>query len=134
MYQRIENRRYTPYRTQNNYQPQPRTKSKHSGCKRVVLKRGSSSNERNISAWNVSKERGLITALIFATKYSDQPTSNGNVNLCAKVTFKRTGLTQLMKCVKSTKNGKFYIPALGMVANPDAPNGGYFGQSKRPRR
>lgn len=102
---------------------------KRSGAKFVSDGKGLNTN---ISAWNYSKEKGLVSVLVFPTKYSDQPSKSGGLKLCAKVNFKRTGQTTLMSAVQSSKNDKIYIAALGWVINPKAPNGGYCGQSKRP--
>lgn len=106
---------------------------KHSGAKKVTFENGKSlSGTKGVSAWNWSKDRGFMDILIFQTKFSDELSKSGNVKLAAKVSFRRNGESSIKSCVISKKNGKYYIPALGLVVNPDAPNGGYCGQSKKP--
>ncbi len=100
---------------------------KHSGAKRVS--NGKNDGGTNVSAWNYSRQRGLVSILIFPTKFSDEPSKSGGLKLCAKVTFKRTGEERLISCIKSSKNGKYYIAKMGLCINPSAPNGGYCGTS-----
>lgn len=109
--------------------------TKHSGC---GMKLGSN-NKTTIYGWNASKSRGLLKfvgqptgKVVGEAKGSQNDVNESKLMYICNLTFLRNGEQRTVNGVYNTQTGKLYIPALGMVANPKAPNGGYFGISKKP--
>jgi hypothetical protein len=100
---------------------------KHSGATKGTDKNG----KQYFRGWNYSQQRGMLTIFVSAFKSSGEHTAkNGNVytNLMAKVQYKNSGVEKLCGALLSHSTGRVTIPELGMVLNPSAPNGGYFGK------
>ena len=98
---------------------------KRSGAKKIVK-----NDKTYISAWNYSRERGMITAFVFAHDKSHvfkNRQGEESVTLCVKVFYKKTGQELIRPCTMKVSTGKVTIPDLGMTINPNASNGGYFG-------
>jgi len=125
------NRQYNDYRQNNNQnrgyqnnQPQ----KKHSGCKEVY-KDGVFAY---MNGWNYSKQRGLISFLAIKSKNSGEVHTSKSgkrwVQLFVRIFNKRT--LQTVKCsgLYDLDTHKLILNEQGMVANPKAPNGGYFGK------
>jgi len=122
------------YGGRSNYRQQ-RPVKKHSGCKWVVDKK--LPERPTMIGWNYSKRLGLISFIACEVANSQDFKSNNPKNKDYKkwvvtVNFAAQG--------KKTFNGlfristqKLYIPDLNMVANPAAQNGGYWGQSGKPK-
>lgn len=117
--------------TQSNYRSQPK---KRSGARFSVNRKTS---EQVVVGWNASRKRGLLSVLITTSKFTEEfkgkKSGKMYTRLMAVLTNKTTGEQMVKNAYKSHANGKYYIPSLQMVVNPLAPNGGYFGQSKRPK-
>jgi hypothetical protein len=115
-------------RTQGNYnQNQNQPKKKHTGCKFGSTKDG----VPYISAWNASKSRGMISMIASpykGTKTKKSKTGKTWENWFVKITMKNTMDIKNFSGLYNVDNQKLYIKDLNMVANPKAPNGGYFGQ------
>ncbi|WP_143306856.1 hypothetical protein [Chitinophaga vietnamensis] len=106
-----------------------RQNKKHSGCKSqngwVSRKTGERVDDLLLKGWNYSRRRGMISFVAVPRKERD--TANPNyehwvVSVSAsdgRKTF--TGFYNVAKRI-------LVIPDLRMVANPNAPNGGYFGR------
>jgi hypothetical protein len=123
-----------PQQAWGGYPPPPK---KRSGAKVTLGARGTKGEGfEYVTAWNVSKDRGLITAFVFPYKNTHEyKNSRGEVSetLMCKIEYKRTGQTKLVPCTRKISSGKVRIPELGMVINPKAPNGGYFGRFTKKR-
>lgn len=102
-------------------------KKKHSGCKHVENAKG-----EFLSAWNYSKGRGMLKAFVFP--YHGTGTLNksqkGNeyISMMCKVTYQNSGIEKLIPVQMNIHTKKVTLSDLGMVLNPKAPNGGYFGK------
>ncbi|WP_406629023.1 hypothetical protein RAN98_03730, partial [Ornithobacterium rhinotracheale] len=108
-----------------NNQRQPK---KHSGAKA-----GQSKNGRfYVTAWNYSKQRGMITVKAFENSKSvrsESPnTGNRFITMMFEAFYKKTGAKVLEIASFNVNTGKVYLQKLGMVISTKAPNGGYFGQ------
>lgn len=104
-----------------------RNRKKHSGASKGTDKNG----KQYFRGWNFSQRRGMITVYVTAFKSTgEHSAANGNVytNLMAKVEYKDSGVEKLCGALLSHSTGRVTIPELGMVLNPAAPNGGYFGK------
>ncbi|MGP2571608.1 hypothetical protein, partial [Ornithobacterium rhinotracheale] len=103
---------------------------KHSGAKAGQGKNG----RFYVTAWNYSKQRGLITVRAFENSKSvrsESPnTGNRFITMMFEVFYKKTGAKVLEIASFNVNTGKVYLQKLGMVISTKAPNGGYFGQIK----
>lgn len=111
-------------------------KKKHSGAK-FGYTHGDASKPY-VSAWNYSKQRGLIS--LIASPYvgknsrtKEHRSGNGRVweNWRVKVFVKRTMQTLWFGCLYDTSTQKITIPDMGFVLNHKAPNGGYCGTFRK---
>jgi hypothetical protein len=104
---------------------------KHSGCTTGVDK----NKKEYVRGWNYSARRGMITAYVCEYKSTKETTSEKSgityTNLMAKVVYKDSGVEKIYGALLSHKTKRIIIPELGMVLNPAAPNGGYFGKFSR---
>lgn len=113
-------------RKQSNNKADDQKKS--SGCKAGI---GPKSGKPWVSGWNFQKRRGMLTFI--AGPYEGTSVVQGKTheweNWVAKL--KLNGIPQpgVMPCLYDVTTGKVIFKDLdaGMVANPKAPNGGYFG-------
>lgn len=99
---------------------------KKSGAKSGVTKSG----KMYVNGWKVMQGQGIVSVIAGPTKDTDQHTSKtGRIweNWCAKIT-KPFSKPELVSCLYDTMTGKVIIGDLGLVLNPKAPNGGYFGK------
>lgn len=119
----------------NNNRNQGQPQKKHSGCRKGQDKKGNP----YLIGWNASKTRGMISFI--ASPYSgtkEIKSKSGKTwqNWFVKITFKATGDIKNYSGMYNVSNNKLYIKDLNLVANPGAPNGGYFGKhiSKRYNR
>jgi hypothetical protein len=128
------------YQPRNNYQQrgsytagggqQRSAPKKHSGCKQVVMQRGGNSGETCLVVWNFSKRRGMISGIITPYKGTKTSTSkNGRVweNWFCTLDYKDSGQQRKCSALVDPSTGKAIVKELGMIANPRAKNGGYFG-------
>lgn len=107
-----------------------RLPKKRSGCKMGTTKDG----RKWISGWNVSRRRGFISMIggeYKGTRKHKSGTGREFENWRIKIEYRDTGNTQWVGGLYYLDNKKLIIPELGMVANPNAPQGGYFGTYKR---
>lgn len=125
-----QNRQYR----QNGGQNRPM--KKHSGAKMGINRSGKMKDAPNITFWNFSRERGLITAI--ATPYSgthEKKSKTGRIwqNWMVSWFNKRTMQRGTTSGLYDAQNNKLIISDWGWVVNPKAPNGGYAGRvgSKR---
>ncbi|MEZ2445929.1 hypothetical protein AB6805_29645 [Chitinophaga sp. RCC_12] len=119
-------------RANYTYSGRPTQKRKKSGCKMrsgwTSRKTGERVDDNLLTGWNKSRTRGFITFIAIPRK--EKETSNAN--------FEHWVVSVQFSTGKKTFTG-FYnvnrrlltIPDLQMVANPNAPNGGYFGTFKK---
>jgi len=113
--------------------PAPRQFRKHSGAKIVHDKK---KPERPcLTAWNYSKRLGLVT-LIACQASTDfkvkKPEHAHSIKWHVKITIPMQGDKTYVGSWHTEKQ-KLYIPELGLVVNPSAPNGGYFGRCQKPK-
>lgn len=108
-----------------NYQPQMRQK-KHSGSRLTMM----DTKTPIISGWKASKSNGL-TALYArpykGSKVSESKTGKTWINLFVTLTNKRTNQVTKTSGMFCFETKKLYIKDFNLMANPKAPNGGYFG-------
>jgi hypothetical protein len=102
---------------------------KNTGCKAGV---GKDSGNRWVSGWNFQKRRGMLTFI--AGPYGETSVHKGDEydweNWIAE--YSLNGIPQgIMPVLYCLGTGKVIFKKLQMVANPKAPNGGYFGQFKK---
>ncbi len=107
---------------------------KHSGCRLTVAK---STGEQVLVGWNYSRGRGMISFI--AASYSGTKTTTSGTgreweNWFVKITNKRTMQTTNHSGLWDLQRRRLLIKELNMVANPGAPNGGYFGSHIVKRR
>lgn len=88
-------------------------------------------NEPLLHGWNYSRSRGLISFVASLRKDKDKrKTANKDWQLMAvKVNFKDG--VKIFNGFYRDRDQKLIIPDLQMIANPNAPNGGYFGRYYR---
>lgn len=117
-----------PYRNNNQGQNQ-RPAKKHSGCRyKSATRQGEAKNI--IFGWNFSRRRGMVSFVAVEAKESE--TKNDNYEKwVAKITFKDTGSVQTHTVFYNIAKKILIFKDLGMVANPNAPQGGYFGKFTR---
>jgi hypothetical protein len=124
--QNARNNNYGQGNFQNQYNQRP--VKKHSGASKGTDKNG----KQYFRGWNYSAARGMVTVFVSAyAKSGEHTSSKSNVtytNLLAKVEYKNSGVVRLMGALLSHTTNRVTIPELGMVLNPGAPNGGYFGK------
>lgn len=99
-------------------------RKKKTGCK---YKQEARNGKPCITAWNYSKNRGMITIVASPYDYYEGENSEGEiwiVNMTNKTTFAKQTFNGFMK--KGSR--KLVVPDMGMVANPDT---NYFGTFSR---
>jgi hypothetical protein len=114
-----------------------RPNKKHSGARVTVIKQGKNQGQWCITAWNVSRDKGMVSVLIVPYGKTHESKSKGGrlwLNMMAKVTFKRYGETKLFSAMVDSSTKKATIEELGWTINPSAPNGGYCGKWASKRR
>jgi hypothetical protein len=85
--------------------------------------------------WNYSKKRGMVK--VYARPYKGtgktKISKTGKEYWClmATVLFRETGAELHEPVLADVQTGKFVYRSLGMVCNPKAANGGYFGHFGR---
>jgi hypothetical protein len=106
---------------------------KHSGAK---FREGESNGKpwAIVYGWNYSKERGMISFI--ASPYSKTKVVTGKsgrkwANWFVKITHHRTMQITKTSGLFDIGARKLHVPDFGMIANPGAPNGGYFGTFKK---
>ena len=129
-YNRSFNGSSGPRRQYNNAQPK-----KHSGCQwreNFTAKSG----ERKAACmfgWNYSRQRGGLVKFV-AGPAKDTTVNNKSGKDLSKWVAKITwpdGRSETKTAFLNRDTKKLTIPDMGMVANPLAPNGGYFGKAFR---
>lgn len=104
--------------------------------KRTGCKMGMGKNQRPyISAWNVSRSRGMMTLIASPTDEQGESPSTGAKweKWVCKIQLKRNFEDKLVTGFYYPTTHTLSIPDLGMIARPKAPNGGYFGSPSRKR-
>ncbi|PSL43411.1 hypothetical protein CLV51_108100 [Chitinophaga niastensis] len=121
-------------RTNYSYAGRPQRQArKKSGCKLkngwVSRKTGERVDDNLLTGWNKSRSRGFITFIAVPRK--ERETSNANFEHWVVSVQFATG-RKTFTGFYSISRRVLIVPDLQMVANPHAPNGGYFGTfSKR---
>ncbi len=119
---------YNNYRNNTGNRAPMNYPRKHSGCKITTVRE---TGEQVVVGWNYSKQRGMISFIAApykGTKVSKSRTGREWENWFVKITNKRTMQTTNHSCLWDCQRRRLLIKDLNMVANPGAPNGGYFGQ------
>jgi hypothetical protein len=112
----------TGERRNNNNQDEQRKKS---GCQQGI---GRDSNKAWVSGWNISAQ-GYMKFLAFPYKDTKRVTSGSGVqweNWVVKITHPDKQQS-VLPCLYEVGTGRVLMKDLGMIANPKAPNGGYWG-------
>jgi hypothetical protein len=114
---------YSNNRSNNNDKPK-----KHSGCdSKLCTVRSTGEQKLCIFGWNYSRRNGMVKFIASFHKL----TKNDNwASWTVKVKYQGRK-AELMLGLYDKRSGKLIIPDLEMVANPKAPNGGYFGRFYR---
>jgi hypothetical protein len=108
-------------------QGQNRPKKKRSGAK-FGYSNGNAATPF-VRGWKATRRFGLITYLCVPYKITRTHTSGSGKeweNWMLKIQF-ADGKTELKSCLYNVQSKKVIINDLGMVINPNAPNGGYCG-------
>lgn len=115
------------YGNSNTQAPQ----KKKSGAKEMYSKKDG--DFIGLSAWNHSKDRGLVTVKGFINSKSVESQSDrGNkfVTIMLEVFYHRTG-NRLLELVNYNKtSGKCYLDKMNWVLSTKANNGGYLGRAQ----
>ncbi len=126
-YSRAPYRNNFQYGNRGNYRPSNRQGKKKSGAKF-----GFSNGEADrpfVRGWRVTRRFGLITYLCGPNKKTKRVTSKTGKeweNWTCKIQF-GDGNSRLISCLYNPQSKKVTISELGLVINPNAPNGGYCG-------
>jgi len=130
------NRNYSRSRYRNdNYNhshaSHHRPRKKRSGAKCGVGTNG----KFYVSAWNASRDKGLIVVSAFenkkSKKYEVKSSGKKFTMMIFEIVYRKTGNKVLELASFCTTTNKVYLKRLGMVISCNAPNGGYMGQIKR---
>ena len=112
-----------------------RATKKHSGCKMrsgwTSRKTGERVDDNFIQGWNYSRRQGLISFI--ASPRKERQTANSNFEHWVVNVQYRDGKKTFTGFFNVSRN-LLTIPDLKMVANPNAPNGGYFGTFIKSKR
>lgn len=85
-----------------------------------------------IHGWKFSKGFGLISFVATPRKDGKWKTKHKNYHSwVAKITNKSVGSQSTVFCLYNESKGILNFPDFDWVANPKAPNGGYFGTNKK---
>lgn len=105
------------------YAPKPK---KHSGAKKIVK-----NGVDYISAWNYSRQKGMVTVFIAPYNKSDVVHSAGSGkkyrSLMCQIEYKNSGVSKHFPVLINIDTERVSIPEMGWVVNHRAPNGGYCG-------
>lgn len=126
---------YNPSYRGDQFQPSSiYTPSKKSGAKIKDGKNGKPA----ISAWKKTRN-SFLTLIACPNNLKNVGAKDGHkmvnkrgqeyARWTGTLVEKNTGSISTVSCLYNLNTGKLYIPELKMVANPQAPNGGYFGNS-----
>jgi len=105
--------------------------TKKSGCRSKVVKTEGNGEYVCVYGWNVSKERGMISAVASPYKKAKVVESKSGKQWIAyvvKITNKRTLQTSFHNGMFDKSNNRVYIKDLNMVMSPSGGRGGYFGK------
>lgn len=122
------------YQGQNRNYGNRRQPKKHSGAKLTVMQKGKHKGQQCIVAWNYSRQRGLISVIAApykGTKEVKSKTGRKWQNWMVTIRNKRTMQETITSGLFDPASRKLIVNDLGMVMNPGAPNGGYFGKFTR---
>jgi len=84
-----------------------------------------------VSAWNASKEKGMISISAFENRKSTESKSDrGNmfITMMFEIIYKRTGNKMLEVGNYNLTTGKVFLQKPGLVISTRAPNGGFCGK------
>ena len=122
----------------NNYN---QNAPKKSGAKYSTINKGNYIGETIVNAWNVSKNKGLITATVSPYKGSEIVESERNqyMKMIAVVNYENSGVQKVIPCLMNTKTRVISLEEIGMCITPNGSGRtksgksvtGYFGTFKR---
>jgi hypothetical protein len=102
-------------------------RKKSTGCKSGI---GPKSGLPWVSGWNLQTRRGMLSFIAGPYGKTSVHTSNNGrdwENWVAEFSINGFPQPGVMPCLYESATGKIIFKKLQMVANPKAPNGGYFG-------
>jgi len=104
---------------------------KKSGCKMHMRNNQDGSVQMFLTAWKVDKTNGMINMIASPRVQGGSETRNPNQSrFTCKITFVNSmRKPELFTGFYNHSTKKLTIPDLQLVANPNAPNGGYFGRN-----
>lgn len=109
-------------------------KKKHSGARTCISSKPGHEGQIFISAWNFSREKGLVKVFVSPYKGTrDVQSGSGRTwrVMMAKLSFGRSGQEKIEPVLMDVQSGKVVIKSMGWVVNPRARNGGYCGSFSR---
>ena len=135
-YNNYNNNGYNQGYNNQNYQNQPPRKK--SGCRETQGK----NKKATIHGWR--KSNGQFMNFVACQNNGEKAHGKGGAVIknkkgeeytrwTAKLTNKTIGTVSTVNCLYNHTTGKLYFPDLNLVANPKAPNGGYWGKSSKPK-
>jgi hypothetical protein len=100
---------------------------KKSGATYSKIRQGKFEGMMIINAWNVSKQKGLITAKVAPYHASIKGSSIDYiesesakyVKMLAFVEYKRTGARRVIPCLYNVSNKKIVLSDIGMIISPN---------------
>lgn len=116
------------WNNQNNERP-----PKHSGCRYTQGRNG----KPVLTGWNKRKSHFMTFVATLnnpknVARKDGSEIVNAKGQVYARWTATITDHTSMsestVSCLYNTKTGKLYMPSFNLVANPKAPNGGYWGR------
>jgi hypothetical protein len=126
------NKNYNNGNSNSNNSGNKGEQRKKSGCQKGI---GRIEGKKWVSGWNKSSQ-GFLKFLAFEYKDTKQVTSrNGKIweTWVARVTFPDRKV-ELKPVLCEVMTGRIFFRDMNMIANPNAPNGGYFGRMVRKNR
>lgn len=106
---------------------------KRSGCRMKYIDK----DKPFVWAWRVSRRYGFISAKAnpYKKQNGDLVSKSGRnyIAMCVEYVVKDEGVVNVHTGYFDIGSSKLWIPKLGLVMNPHAANGGYFGRSGRPK-
>jgi len=102
---------------------------KKSGCKAHFRNESDGSVNMFLTAWKVDKTNGLVNMIASERKAGGETKNPNQLRFTCKFTFVNSmRKPELFTGFYNMTTKKLTIPELNLVANPNAPNGGYFGR------
>lgn len=131
------NPNFNSYNGSNNQQ-----RFKKSGAKYSKISQGKYKGSTIVNAWNKSRSRGLITAVVAPYKGSKKYTTDKGKEyqtMIAKILYSNSGVEKIIPCSMNVQTKVIVLSEIGMVITPNGSGQtksgknvkGYFGKFSR---